>query len=116
MPPSPKAAAKVEPLPTDGLVHEAVIAQTENGPRAAAKCGKSDKVTRMLSPRAAFVREGRRLDPKAEAAGKVPAGVCPGCWPGNGLVVAAPEKGKGSVRAAASSIEKARKVKLLSES
>ena len=104
MPPPSKASAKadVAPIPTDGLLHEAAaVVHGESGPKAVAKCGKTskDKVTRMMSPRAAFVREARRLDPKAEAEERVPAGVCKDCWPGDGIILRAPEKGPGSAEA-----------------
>ena len=96
-PPSPKVepTAKVPGFPTDGLLHEGVLVV---GGAPAAKCGKTkaDKVTKMVLPRAAFVREARRLDPAAEAEKRVPAGICPACWPGNGIIVKAPKTGRGS--------------------
>ena len=85
--------------PCDGLLHEMVIKGTGKTASRVAKCSKADGVAWKISPRAGFVREARRMDPAAESEGRVPDGVCADCWPGNGLIVRAPAKGKGSVAA-----------------
>lgn len=84
--PTPTKPAPAGPpaLKGDNLLHQLVVTPADAGTPAfrTTKCGKlrADGVLRSIGPRPAFLREGRRIDPTAETAGKVPGGVCPDCW------------------------------------